>query len=402
MALLDKLRRISAPAGLGVVPPSGGELPGGRFEGAWGATWLRRERFACRHIHGEVALGDLRRAAPPLLAEVARDPALSGIDLTRAVFFDSETTSLGGGVSTYVFLLGLGWFEGAEFVVEQHFLSDLTEEEALLREVNARFARFDVAVSFHGKGFDAPRLSGRLAFHRLPLALPRNHLDLCQIARSLYRGAFSDCRLQTLERALVAFRRDDDLPGAECPQAYFSYLQGDRSVIPRVFEHNLLDVLTLPAMAVCFSREIEAPAHPVVLANLGAFYEASGRDREARDSYRAALAGLAQARHALYPRSLERLALLERRAGRHAESAALLEVRRDTQPFSVQALEDLSKHFEHRVRDFGRAEEAALDARSRLLTGKISIEPRLRQQALRSLDHRLDRLRRRRGAAGQS
>jgi len=400
MALLDKLRRIAAP--VAAAPALGGEVPGGRCEGAWGATWVRRERFACGHTHGAVALGDLRRPAPPLLADLARDPSLSGVDLSRAVFFDSETTSLGGGVSTYVFLLGLGWFDGGAFVVEQYFLSDLTEEEALLREVNARFASFDVAVSFHGKGFDAPRLSGRLAFHGLPLALPRNHLDLCQIARSLYRGAFPDCRLQTLEQALVRFARADDLPGAECPQAYFSYLQGDRSVIPRVFEHNLLDVLTLPAMAVCFSREIDAPAHPVVLCNLGAFYEALGRDREARGAYRAALEGLSAARHALYPRALERLALLERRAGRHAESAALLEVRRDTPPFSVQALEDLSKHFEHRVRDFGRAEEAALDARSRLLTGKIVLEPRLKQQALRALDHRLERLRRRRGAAGQS
>ena len=100
-----------------------------------------------------------------------------------------------------------------------------------------------------GKHFDAPRISGRLAFHRMGFELSEPHLDLCQVGRSLYRGAFGNCRLQTFERRLVDFHRADDLPGAECPQAFFSHLQGDSSLIPRVFEHNLFDVLTMPAVA---------------------------------------------------------------------------------------------------------------------------------------------------------
>jgi hypothetical protein len=215
------------------------------------------------------------------------------------------------------------------------------------------------------------------------------------VGRSLYRGAFADCRLQTFERELVGFARVDDLPGAECPRAFFSYLQGDRALVTRVFEHNLLDVLTLPAVATCFAREIEEPAHPVVRSNLGLFCESLGQDSLARGHYGAALDGLRECSHPLLARTLERLALLERRAGRHAESARLLHERASIQPRAFQPLEDLAKYYEHRVRDLARAREAALDARGHLLAGRIQVDATTRARYLISLDHRLQRLSRR-------
>jgi uncharacterized protein YprB with RNaseH-like and TPR domain len=398
MRLVEKLRRISAPAtDLGPAPGLGdlGALPGVEEAGESGPYWVRRERFPLRHAHGEWTLKEIRRTPVSLFAGIARDPRLADLTLDRAIFFDTETTSLGGGVGTYVFLFGAGYFDAGAFVVEQYFLRDMTEERNMLGAINERLKGFDLAVSFHGKGFDAPRLSGRLAFHRMSLDLPVAHLDLCIVGRSLYRGAFSDCRLQTFERELVAYARADDLPGAECPSAFFSHLQGDSSVIPRVFQHNLLDVLTLPAVAASFAREIADPHHPVVLANLGVFHESVGGDRLARRHYLGALRGLRRNGHALLGRTLERLALLERRAGRHAESAQLLHERARTSPPSFQPLEDLAKYYEHHARDYARAEATALEARSRLLQGRIPGDYNARQRHLRAIDHRLKRLRRR-------
>jgi len=393
--LVEKLRRIAAPAAEAPSVRVGAALPGARVQADEGPLWVRRLEVPIDFVHGRVRLEELRAAAAGALAEVARDPRLKAFDLCRTVFFDTETTSLGGGVGTYVFLLGAGWFEGQSFVVEQYFLSEVTEERAFLAAINRRFAQFEFAVSFHGKGFDAPRLTDRLTFHRMELQLPAVHLDLCLVGRSLYRGAFPDCRLQTFERELVGFRRADDLPGAECPRAYFSYLQGDPFLVTRVFEHNLHDILTLPAVAACFTREVTEPAHPVVRANLGLFCESLGQDAPAREHYAAALEGLRASGHPLLSRTLERLALLERRAGRHAESARLLHERAGVHPRTFQPLEDLAKYYEHRVRDLTRAEKAALDARRHLLEGGIDVDPATRARHLHALDHRLARLRRR-------
>jgi uncharacterized protein YprB with RNaseH-like and TPR domain len=395
MRLVEKLRRIAAPAAQAPSVPSGARLPGERIHADDGPLWMRRLEVPLDFVHGRMRLAEARAAAAGALADVAREPRLRGLDLLRTVFFDTETTSLGGGVGTYVFLLGAAWFEEGRFVVEQYFLSEVTEERAFLAAINRRFAQFDFAVSFHGKGFDAPRLTDRLTFHRMDFRLPAVHLDLCLVGRSLYRGAFPDCRLQTFERELVGFLRADDLPGAECPRAYFSYLQGDPSLVARVFEHNLHDVLTLPAVAACFTREVSAPEHPVVRSNLGLFCESVGHDAPARSHYLSALEGLRAVRHPLLSRTLERLALLERRAGRHAESARLLHERAAIPPRTFQPLEDLAKYYEHRARDATRAEEAALEARRELLAGGIEVDPATRARHLHAIDYRLARLQRR-------
>ncbi len=234
--------------------------------------------------------------------------------------------------------------------------------------------------------------------------LPDVHLDLCQVGRQLYRGAFEDCRLQTFERELVRFHRQDDLPGADCPRAFFDHLRGDSSLIPRVFQHNLYDILTMPALAACFAREVSSPSHPVVQANLGRVYESSGRDDRARRAYAAALAGLRERSHGLLPRTLERLALLERRTGRHAESAELLQERVGLEPAAIQALEDLAKYYEHRRHDYERAHGLASQARRHLIDGVgavdgvhrgLPVDPAVRERRLRSFEHRLERLQRR-------
>ena len=396
MRLVEKLRRISAPATAPVRPAShtAGELPGERVETEDGVYRLHRVDLPLTHVHGRYLLGDLAQAPLGALVPVTRDPQLAGLDARRCIYFDTETTSLGGGVGTYVFLFGAGWFEGDVFRVEQYFLDDITGERALLRAINARLKQFDYVVSFHGKGFDAPRLGGRFLFHRMRAQWPASHLDLCIVGRKLYRGAFENCRLQTFERELVGYQRTDDLPGADCPRAFFEHLQGDSSLIARVFEHNFLDVLTLPAVAAAFADEVRRPLHPVVLSNLGVYFETAGRDRQARASYTEALEGLRATRHRLLGRTLERLALLERRAGRHQQSATLLLERIGTHPHAFQPIEDLAKYYEHRAHDPAAAEATVIDARSRLLTGKIEVDPAARMRCLAALDHRLSRLRR--------
>jgi uncharacterized protein YprB with RNaseH-like and TPR domain len=395
MRLVDKLRRIAAPSAEPVASGSpGAPLPGELIETDAGAFRRRRIDLPLDRRHGRYTLSELAESGFHRLVSLSGDPALLGLDPRRCVFFDTETTSLGGGVGTYVFLFGAGWFDGDTFRVEQYFLDDVTGERALLNAINECFERFDNVVSFHGKGFDAPRLGGRLLFHRMRPRFPEKHLDLCVIGRKLFRGVYPNCRLQTFERELVGHARDDDLPGADCPRAFFDHLQGRSDLIPRVFEHNFLDVLTLPAVGAAFAAEVESPRHPVVLSNLGSFFESVGRDREARQAYRQALEGLRAAGHRVLGRTLERLALLERRAGRHGTSAELLLERIATRPAAFQPLEDLAKYYEHRARDPAAAEATVIDARSRLLTGKIELDPAARARCLRALDHRIARLHR--------
>src|SRR5690606_34400838 len=90
---------------------------------------------AARRIQAMVA----RRAAQELLSLLALDPSLREVDPARLVYFDTETSGLGGAGSV-AFLVGLAFFDATgELVLEQYLMSSPEQELALLERVRERF-----------------------------------------------------------------------------------------------------------------------------------------------------------------------------------------------------------------------------------------------------------------------
>jgi len=183
------------------------------------------------------------------------DPAVGALDLRRALYLDTETTGLEGGAGTYVFLIGLGRFDGAHFTVEQAFLRDPADEAAALAAVAEQVSAAPAVVTFFGKVFDRHRLEDKMRVHGInPPFAGRPHLDLCFPLRRLTKGALPDGRLQTLERELLGLTRADDLPGSLAPAAWFDFLADRAHRLEGVFEHNLLDVQSLAVLAAYLGR----------------------------------------------------------------------------------------------------------------------------------------------------
>jgi uncharacterized protein YprB with RNaseH-like and TPR domain len=278
-----------------------------------------------------------------------------------AVYLDTETTGLAGGTGTYVFLVGLATWTGRTLTVAQYFLGDLDGEAALLSAVAAAVADARQLVTFNGRTFDLPLLETRYLLARAPwwggdLA----HHDLYPVARALWRGRAADCRLTTLEGALLGVDRGDDLPGALVPQAYFRYLRTrDPAGLPRIFAHNRSDLVALAGLhgrAAALLRGPDPRHDPLEWLGAGRWLERREPDRSAQFYEAAFRAGLPAA---LEARAAWRLGWLWRRAGRLTEARALWAeaVSRAASP-PVRLLVDLAKLHEHHARDFG----AALDA----------------------------------------
>jgi uncharacterized protein YprB with RNaseH-like and TPR domain len=210
----------------------------------------RGETFVRAHRHGAMQLGEVMRADPRAFVLLTRDEDLAAVDLERAIYLDTETSGLSGGAGTYVFMVGLGTFEGPDFRVWQGFLDDPAHERALLAETARRVRAAPAIVSFFGKSFDRHRLEDRMRCLGIdPPFEGRAHLDLYHPLRRLYRGAFPDQRLRTLESALCGVQRDDDLPGSFAPAAWFDFLAGRPHRLEGVFRHNRDDVLSLVTLA---------------------------------------------------------------------------------------------------------------------------------------------------------
>ena len=134
-----------------------------------GRVFVVRQRFEAEHRHGAAPLGPADALAPEsmqLLARAGPQPPTGG----RLLYLDTETTGLAGGTGTYVFLVGVGFFDGDAFEVRQYFMRDLDEEPALLAAVGRLLGEFDGVVTYNGGGFDLPLLETRfvLARRRFP------------------------------------------------------------------------------------------------------------------------------------------------------------------------------------------------------------------------------------------
>lgn len=363
-----------------------------------GSAWVRVTRFDPSVVRGGRTLGACRDADPGDVAVLCgsfdrTDPGRpDGFPpLDRPVFLDTETTGLQGGAGTYVFLLGAASFVGGAFEVRQWLLPGPAQEAPFLDALDAEAAAAGAVVTFHGRGFDLPRLEERclLARRRFPLA-STPHVDLLLGARRVLRLRAARTTLGELERSILGVERTDDLPGRDCPDAWLRFVRGDPSRIGRVLEHNLLDLLSLPALLVALADAARgaAPAPDLhlagkVMARAGRAERALGLQRTAtRTAGDGALAALAH----------EEAARLLRRAGATAEAAAEAAAATLADPGLPGPWIALAKHAEHVTADFELALACARRAeRCLFLRGRSS-------SVRRETDRRIARLARRVGA----
>ncbi len=389
------IRRIEAKSR--IRPPAGaprsleGLLDGAVEENERGASWWCAA--ASRSIIGTGTSRCSRRATRRRgRCRSWLAPAADLAEGRRLLYLDTETTGLAGGTGTYAFLVGVGFFDGDHFEVRQLFMRDLDEEPALLTALEEIFQRFDGFVTYNGSGFDLPLLETRFVLGRRRFPGTVFHVDLLGPARRLWSDRLADCRLGTVEQHALRFTRDDDMPGALIPTVYFEYLRRKRpDELPRVFEHNRHDILSLAALTGWVADAVvRAPVpdfEPEALAGLGRLLELSEPERSLA-CYRMALdSGLPTP---FRERLLLRLAQGEKRRARWDEARALWEAAaRGPRDFDPRPWEEIAKVHEHRRRDLPAARRVVEEAL------ELARRHRASERVLAAFEHRLERLARR-------
>ena len=177
------------------------------------------------------------------------DTDLFHFDPARTVFLDTETTGLSGGAGTYVFLVGLGYFDDSRFVIRQFLMPGLGAEPAHLSALSRLVAAkgFEQLVTFNGRSFDLPLLNDRYVLNRLasPFA-GLKHLDLLHPSRLLWRRKFGNCSLQGLEQSVLRFYREGDIASHLIPRIFLTFARsGQTHGLRPVLRHNRTDILSM-------------------------------------------------------------------------------------------------------------------------------------------------------------
>jgi len=409
VATIDrKYAHLPPPSPRQPGPPAAGfveELVTGQVvETPLGKHFETEKLYARHQRYGSYDISDLIDLPHDLLDSLSAG-AIPATAPTSWAFLDTETTGLAGGSGTCAFLIGVGSIDREGFRVRQFFMRDYCEERSMLHALTAHLARFDVLVTYNGKSFDQPLLETRYTMCRArhPFA-SMEHLDLLHGARRLYKLRLESCRLVNLENQILGLEREGDVPGELIPYYYFDYLRTRHAfrLIP-IFHHNVLDIVTLACLTGLIPAAFRDPAgvkahHGADLLGLARWLRDSERLEEAHGLMRRAIDMGLPDRHLFA--ALYEAGTIEKKLGlADAALATFTDLSLSPNPFQAKAYEELSKHYEHRERNYRMALECthaaraiadceALSNRQRRLEGKCAKSGRQKKLRLATNEHK--------------
>lgn len=314
--------------------------------------------------HGGVKLKEIFNIKPEILSLINKNEEFKKVDFRKTVFIDTETTGLAGGSGTYIFLFGAGYFQGENFILRQYFMDDYDKEPATLYSINSFLQQFDSVVSFNGKAYDIPLLTTRLLMNRFESPLKGQlHMDLLAPARRLYRQRLASVSLASLEKNLCSIKRKGDIPGYEIPALYFRFLNNKNPYpLKPVFYHNRIDILTLITLTCKMAKALEDPFYSDSCEEedyycLGKVYEDMGLIQESINCYTKALSI-----RGVKEKAYLQLSLLYKRLGKWKEAVDLWDYMQSHNIYSIFALIELAKYYEHKVKDYEMAQMATQKA----------------------------------------
>ena len=372
-----------------------------------GPCLVATQRYGLEEARGGWPLAATLTAAGAAVAACSRDRGLADFDFSRAAFLDTETSGLAGGAGSFAFMVGVGLFEEGGYAVHQVFMRSPAEEPALLHVVAELLAPCSGLVTFNGRSFDAPLLNTRYALQRQPSPLAGLlHLDLLPAARQRWRLRLPSCALGALEQEILAVQRGQaDVPGWLIPSIYQEYARSQGQPRPevledmaRVFYHNREDIVSMVPLAALLCAPFslagaalpDASLPPADWLSLGRCYEELTWLEASEAAYRRALAGTLSAE--LRGLALRRLGGLFKRQERRAEAVAIWQDWITSVPGpEVTPYEELAKHHEWQETDLAAARKWTLWG---LHTARQLPPGPTREEALASLQHRLERLER--------
>jgi hypothetical protein len=216
-----------------------------------GEIFQAKEYYPSHFRYGEITLAEILNIPTYPAHLLSKDDRLKGLDFRKTLFLDTETTGLTGGTGTFAFMIGLGFFQGDGFSIHQFFMRDYSEEKATLSLLNHLLESFQFLITFNGRHYDVPLLETRFILSRMTSKIKEMpNFDLLFPSRKIWKGAYENCRLVTLESQLLGSERTDDVPSEWIPYLYFDYIKtGDARKIQRVFYHNQMDILSMVALA---------------------------------------------------------------------------------------------------------------------------------------------------------
>ena len=356
---------------------------------------IREVSYPLHYQHGKYTFDLLPRIVKLWNENDLKHPlSAKGFRADQMFFFDTETTGLGGGAGTSIFLLGYAFLEDDHIKVRQHFLPrpgfEIPFYQTFLEKVN-----YETLVTYNGKAFDWPQVVTQhtLLRRHLPKLPDFGHFDLYHASRRLWKNKLDRVKLAVVEKEVLGFERKDDVPGYLAPIIYFDYVDRQNpEAVFKIMKHNEWDVLSLITLYIHLSALLlndEELEHEDSFELARWFSSLKDRDR-AIDSF---VKGINESKH-----DEERLNVLFHLANEHKmndnlEAAVELWEKvsfAKTPEISCCALIELAKYYEHKRKSPAKALQYSNIALEKIMEFSFK-KHGINEDSVRHRIHRLER-----------
>lgn len=322
---------------------------------------VREVSYPLDYQHGHYRFFDLIEAVSLWNREELKHPlSAAGHKPGDLVFFDTETTGLGGGAGNTIFLLGHASISDDSVTLKQHILPHPGGEVALYQSFLEN-ADYTTLVTYNGKAFDWPQVKTRhtLVRDHVPNLPAYGHFDLYHAARRMWKHKIERMKLSIVEQEVLGLERKDDIPGFLAPMIYFDFLERKNPEgLLGVIKHNETDILSLLTLYTHLTFQLlgrDKTQTPREIFEVGRWFSYLGESDKAKQTF-SELAGEGNEQEAAAKHALA----FEYKRNKDWEQAVRLwkeSAEKGTNLARKEACIELAKHFEHREKDLGLAME---------------------------------------------
>lgn len=325
-------------------------------------AWIREISYPIQAKHGCYRFSHLKDSVAAWNKTDLKHPlSAKNLAFDDLLFFDTETTGLGGGIGNTIFLIGCGRVLNDQVVIKQYFLPSPGEEVALYQAFLGDVKELKNLVTYNGKAFDWPQIKTRHTFLRdaVPKLPAFGHFDLLHAARRLWKDTLESNRLSIVEHDILDIDREDDTPGHLVPLYYFEYVKEQNTDIIRgVLEHNEYDILSLITLYTHISELLlsRSPATPKERFEIGRWYEYIG----AKDQAMACFNRVSESKNGVGSFAKKHMAGILKQQKRYQEALDIWKQLVEA-PTGYQSdiLIEMAKVYEHQYKDPERALECS-------------------------------------------
>jgi hypothetical protein len=245
----------------------------------YGRYWVRMISFPFANGNvkgiksGSIEKGNLSTrggAEIQFISKGLKDAERIKLILSGLVFLDIETTALRPGTGNIPFLIGFSVIKKEGLLLKQFFLENYFHEKAVLLALQRDLRNFFSLVTYNGKMFDVPLLTGRFQMNGLEKSIQdMPNIDLLPIARRIYKGKLKAFSLGKIEESILGIFRKNDIAAKDIPAAYFAYQRkGEVRDMNRVLYHHQLDIINLFSLLIKIAEDSLRRKDPEILVSL--------------------------------------------------------------------------------------------------------------------------------------